>query len=78
LNRIEFRQLRALAGLTQERAAQLLGVSHRTVLRWEAGDTNIDVLRGSAIRARFTEILFSASGTEALGEAMAKDKAPAA
>lgn len=39
MNRESLRNLRHVLGLSQERFAQLVGVSVRTIARWEAGDT---------------------------------------
>jgi DNA-binding XRE family transcriptional regulator len=48
----EFRRLRLASGMTQESAATVLEVSHRTIVRWEAGEAGIDPLRAQAIRLR--------------------------
>lgn len=55
----EFRTLRRLAGLTQEQAARELKVTHRTILRWEHGDTRIRALWSEAIRSKLLKIAFS-------------------
>jgi transcriptional regulator with XRE-family HTH domain len=54
----DLKRLRALAGMTQERAAQLLGVTHRTILRWEHGESRIGDLQAQAIRIRLVHQLF--------------------
>lgn len=61
----EFKRLRKLARLTQERAAALLQVSHRTVLRWEAGQCRIRPLMAEPIRQRLTQEIFHPSEGEA-------------
>jgi DNA-binding XRE family transcriptional regulator len=55
----EFKQLRRLAGLTQEQAARALDVTHRTILRWESGDSRIGVLKAPEIRRRLLKRIFS-------------------
>lgn len=57
----EFRQLRSIAGLTQEQAAHVLEVTHRTILRWEHGDTRICALRAESIRSRLLKVAWSAN-----------------
>ena len=57
---LEFRSLRRLAGLTQEQTARVLEVTHRTVMRWEHGETRISSLNSEGIRARLLKQLFSA------------------
>ena len=37
INAQQIRQFREKHGITQEKLAQEMGVSHRTILRWEAG-----------------------------------------
>jgi len=59
MTNVEFRKLRTLAGLTQEQTARILEVAHRTVMRWEHGDTPICPLLGEAIRARLLKRLFN-------------------
>ena len=46
----EFRAIRRVAGVTMVEAARLLGVTERTILRWEHGATRIDPLKAEAIR----------------------------
>lgn len=58
---VEFKQLRRLAGLTQEKAAQVLGVTHRTIIRWERSETRIKHLYEDAIRRRFVTRMFGVS-----------------
>ena len=58
----DFRKLRRLAGLTQEAAARLCGVTHRTILRWEHGESRIRDLQAQSIRVRLTERLFHPGG----------------
>lgn len=65
----EFKRLRHLAGLTQEQAAQILEVTHRTVLRWEHGESRIRPLEAQAIRLRLVSTLF---GRRDKGEGAAK------
>lgn len=60
----DFRQLRRLAGLTQEQAARLCSVTHRTVLRWEHGESHIGDLQAQAIRQRLVMRLFDQQGEE--------------
>lgn len=50
MNRVEFRQLRRLAGLTMAETASRLGVSVRTVSRWERGHSRIDRWKAEEIR----------------------------
>lgn len=38
MENVVLKELRARAGLTQQEAAALLGVSYRTYQRWEAGE----------------------------------------
>ncbi len=64
----EFLRLRRLAGLTQEETAQVLGVAHRTVLRWEHGESRIWPLKAQAIRLRLAERIIH----PAFGEGEAK------
>lgn len=54
----DFRTLRRLAGLTQEAAARICGVTHRTVLRWEHGESHIGDLQAQAIRVRLVARVF--------------------
>jgi DNA-binding transcriptional regulator YiaG len=54
--------------LTQETAARVLQVTHRTVRRWERGETNIDPLREEAIRNRFARILAAGGKTTTTGQ----------
>lgn len=54
----EFKQLRRLAGLTQEETARVLDVTHRTVMRWEHGDSRIKPLIAQSIKARLLARLF--------------------
>ena len=61
----EFRQLRKLAGLTQEEAARVLLVSHRTILRWEHGASRIRPLKAYAIRAKLVRRMFGQGEGEA-------------
>ena len=46
----DFRTMRRVAGLTMAETAKALGVTERTVLRWEHGVTHIDALKAQAIR----------------------------
>jgi DNA-binding transcriptional regulator YiaG len=49
----EFKELRRLTDLTQEQAAvMVLGVTARTVARWESGESRISELESSEIRRR--------------------------
>lgn len=68
----EFKTLRHMAGLTQEQAARLLEVAHRTVLRYEHGETRIGPLRAQAIRLRLSERAFK-GGDLQTGEGTEKD-----
>jgi transcriptional regulator with XRE-family HTH domain len=63
----DFRRLRHLAGLTQEATAQLLEVAHRTVLRWEHGESRIGVLQAEAIKARLAARILGQGEGEAKG-----------
>ena len=54
MDRVEFRTRRRVAGLTMARTAVLLGVTERTVWRWEHGVSRIDGLKAVAIRERLT------------------------
>jgi len=38
------------AGLTQAQVAQIIGVSHRTITRWERGASKIDTWKASEVR----------------------------
>jgi len=58
----DFRTLRRMAGLTQEATARVCGVTHRTILRWEHGESRIGDLQAQAIRARLVAQLFGQSG----------------
>jgi len=66
----EFRRLRRLSGLTQEQAAQVLEVTHRTILRWEHGESRVGPLRSEAIRLRFAKHIVGQSAQ--VGEDPAK------
>jgi len=66
----EFRRLRRLAGLTQEQAAQVLEVAHRTILRWEHGESRLGPLRSEAIRLRLAKLIVAQA--EPVGEGPAK------
>ena len=46
-----FRGIIAAAGLDQGQAADKLGVTRRTVVRWLSGETAIDKRNAAAIRA---------------------------
>lgn len=46
----ELREARERAGLTLARLAGILGVSHRTVKRWENGETRFGKVEQIAIR----------------------------
>ncbi len=50
MDRVEFRSRRKAAGLTMAKAARLLGVTERTVWRWEHGCSRIDPWKAQAIR----------------------------
>ncbi len=50
----QFRALLEAAGLTQQRAAALLGVSVTAVQHWLQGDTPISQAKADLIRARLT------------------------
>lgn len=67
----EFRQLRLLAGMTQEQAARVCGVAHRTILRWEHGESKIGALESQAIRLRLVSTLFGQDSKND-GEGVAK------
>jgi DNA-binding XRE family transcriptional regulator len=60
MKKTTLKQLRKLAGLTQEEAANELGVSHDTISRWESGSTQptapqiIDICR--VYKCRFDDI----------------------
>jgi len=61
-----------MAGLTQEEAAQLLGVSHRTILRWEHAETRMGPLKAQAVRLRLAQrLLGSSEETAKIGAASA-------
>lgn len=51
----EFKELRHAAGLTQEQTAALLGMTLRTISRWEQGETHIGALESEEIRRRLIE-----------------------
>ena len=64
MTREEFRRLRRLTGLTQEQCAnQVLGVTARTVGRWESGATRINHLEAGEIRRRLAAVVNSGKGT---------------
>jgi transcriptional regulator with XRE-family HTH domain len=65
----DFRHLRRLAGITQEQAARICGVTHRTILRWEHGESHIHDLQSQAIRQRLVAQLFQTPGRTGEGEA---------
>jgi transcriptional regulator with XRE-family HTH domain len=67
----EFRRLRHLSGMTQEQAARICGVAHRTILRWEHGDSRIRPLEAQAIRLRLVSTLFGQDSKDD-GEGVAK------
>ncbi len=48
----DFRALLKRKGLTQEQAAEKLGVSRRTIIRWCDGTSRIDERSALLIRAR--------------------------
>lgn len=48
----EFRALLDAAGLTEKRAAKVLGVHPSTVHRWQNGETPITIDRAALIRER--------------------------
>jgi len=50
MGRVEFRMLRRAAGLTMAESARLLGVTERTILRWEHGVSRIDGFKAAMIR----------------------------
>jgi transcriptional regulator with XRE-family HTH domain len=58
----DFRTLRHMAGLTQEATARVCGVTHRTILRWEHGESRIGDLQAQSIRARLVAQLFGQAG----------------
>ncbi len=66
----EFRRLRHLSGLTQEQAARILEVSHRTILRWEHQESRLGALQSEAIRLRLAKLIVGQS--EPVGEGLAK------
>ena len=49
----EFVERRKAAKLTQSQAAHALGVSHRTVSRWECGRARIDEWKAARVREMF-------------------------
>jgi len=51
MGRVEFRMMRRAAGLTMAETAHLLGVTERTILRWEHGNSRIDNFKAAMIRA---------------------------
>jgi len=51
MGRTEFRMMRRAAGLTMAETAHLLGVTERTILRWEHGNSRIDNFKAAMIRA---------------------------
>ena len=52
MGRQEFASRRHAAGLTMVEAGKLLGVTERTVWRWEHGTSHIDSWKAQAIRER--------------------------
>ena len=46
----DFKTMRRVSGFTMAEAAKALGVTERTILRWEHGDTRIDPLKVATIR----------------------------
>lgn len=50
MDRTEFRSRRKAAGVTMAQAGALLGVTERTVWRWEHGTSKIDPWKAEAIR----------------------------
>lgn len=55
MTREEFKELRERAGFTQEKAAQVLGVSVGTVRNWEQGRAKIFTLTAKGIEKVFQE-----------------------
>ena len=51
----EFKALRAKSKLTQIDAGKLLGVTARTIARWESGVVEIPALKGAGIRELIAE-----------------------
>ena len=51
------RQLRRLAGVSQEKLARLIGVSPATISRWERGNRRIAPVVALGIRAAVAEYL---------------------
>jgi DNA-binding XRE family transcriptional regulator len=51
-----FRAARDVAGLSQDRAAIVLGVSRRSVMRWEAGETPVPGWALVAMQRRATKV----------------------
>ena len=50
MDRVEFKARRKAAGLTMAQVGSLLGVTERTVWRWEHGTSRIDGFKAEAIR----------------------------
>ena len=64
MDKEEIRRLRHLAGLTQEKLAQELGVAHATVQRWERGKSKPTQLAQKALRQFFKKQLRTRGDTE--------------
>jgi len=62
----ELRQLRSIAGLTQEQAARALDVTQRTVWRWEHNINRIDELKAKAIREILLAVIFAPGRTQSV------------
>jgi DNA-binding transcriptional regulator YiaG len=50
----ELRQMREEYGMTQEAAAEVLGTSARTLIRWEAGEIKLGRIQSVGIRVLLT------------------------
>jgi len=57
MTRKEFKQLRQLIGLSQAKLAKEMGVTIRTITRWERGEFPIPRIAELALRSLFRETL---------------------
>jgi transcriptional regulator with XRE-family HTH domain len=59
MGRQEFASRRHAAGLTMVETGKLMGVTERTVWRWEHGTSRIDSFKAAAIRAELVPGLWA-------------------
>ena len=72
----EFHRLRLLTGLSQEMVGvTVLGVSARTVARWESGESRISELEAGEIRRRLLAAAGSVGPDRMSGQAKQRAKA---